>query len=1847
MGKVTNTVLATSLAFSALIAPSTLAFAETQDTTQQQATQTQATEQSQEQSPKLKTLSTEDSKDSTTTSTSEESSTPDTKTNSATKDDSKAKDVSKSTTKESTKATDATKAKEALKAKTKPEAKLKTKSASPDTNDYLSDLDAQAADASKIVEKDGFDVQVGYETANGDTLHVPSFTLSLMSMDLKTTYDKVHVTRANYDSSVNGYKIHFSPKSYQYGDQFRIKFTTEDKTIKRFEYFIEHENGDQFTETHTLPNGATTPFTVDYRVIMTGKERYGIALYPSKTQPISAGLVASTKQMGITFVTNGKPMKNFNFKIGNSSFKTDKEGIYWMDSKEASKGYTLKLSKGYIFDGKNTTTFKSKGYSNLSPELNVQTYNIHKGVEKVEHEKYASTESSTNLGTLNLKMTTTESTKLSDNWTQGVLTLTPKDSKAKKATKSKSQDYTIARTINSLEGVPDGTYSVSAKGDYATYSLAQSTVTIKNNKGSLAIKAKPKYTLNVNKDGQEYAFNVINKSDIAKEDFKGKDTKTFGVVPGDSYMVQDKADSQVYTAPIDEKSRVTTLVLGKGVVYGGSVTIPHTGDSIIYLIGFLLVALLGLGLSIYYYYRKNNKNGGNGGNNQPPNKPHNPTGGKFLKSSLIGVLILSMVSPFIPTSRDVAHAQSTGGTGGGGVKFSKASKGVINTDKTISVLSAGIIDGNDPEDKKNKLNEYSTQKDLTADFKFSNSKQAYYFYMPLNKKAKSAIWNDAASVATYTSKGSVNTFLGRNNTLKLSNAVSDDDTNNYVKGNKKTRIMPLPDDIINKNGSIPSEYRDNAFVNLMAYSAYYLSSSPNTRQLWKGESSTSNFNFGSAMNNDFKDFVKGNLPKLSKNAKKIVNKFYDDTNETIDNKAVYDDFLELLRKTGNGEQASSMDEKLSNLSEKEQEKGRYAIFYQVMNSFTRLGQDQNKRMFMSMHDASQWYVDKMKKVYPNTYNPVNRSYEEDIIAAGNSSPGTVASHPAAQQYPTYNFAYNTRNTTKKAIKPYSKEVDKDNPFTGWGYQNLKNLAVAGSPKLIVKQVFEVETIDEDGKKTTKKYGPWDVEGYGGAGVSLSELGPKTVIRGSMNVLKGNKFFTVESSDTSKITLTTKDYYTSNKKRISLLRPDPLSPTGTSQSSIEVPNVTNDASGASWKILYNAGTPKYEDLNVFLGGTATAKTNVKSLMPRKNYKNVLNDSDDAVMTVYLKATVRTVKDKGSAALKVPEWSYSTFYPELSSNDVVLSKFALDPSFPSGGYDHRLNPTGTQTFKLIDPKLNTPWFDTVAIMRNYATTNRYVSIGSYKHEFDETGESLLVKDNGTIFNTKQASWVNPFALLNSRVGVSNDATGETKETVTKNLGDVHYKIESPISSYGHTWKIDYPRSSCDEYGCYSWIETKSFSESLAPSYKDAIYKVETQFDHHTPDDNQATPKFDDTGDSTNGFYWETKQSDKTIKVLPEIAMSYDDANGNTSLGFAAGDKLRAVQPVAYNSVKYKLTASDPDSTPEVKPNVEGASVATDAKAKALAGRLSANGKSVIYRGSAINTSFATKGIVEFKTYALDIGNSALKNSWGNGAYSTDDINDEFMKAWGGVKLADGKWQEPFTVNGKLFINGKEEAGKQSIKKVTQKDRKVIEHTLVVRGGDLLSVDGVTDLDSIDPELKKALEEMKISNTSSNVFDNFSAKDGDILKNALTVSGSGAASGSPKNPSGSTYISLANLVRGVTNPKSQVPKQKLGEGWYNEDSTILVVREYIHTYDVPDYMYADKLPLSIDGLQAPIDKNQFFSKGFAGHTQLRINAGDDADNAFLFFNSSMTKPESIGQDAPSIEYVAPNVSITDTMQ
>ncbi|MMZ64803.1 hypothetical protein D1872_271580 [compost metagenome] len=96
-------------------------------------------------------------------------------------------------------------------------------------------------------------------------------------------------------------------------------------------------------------------------------------------------------------------------------------------------------------------------------------------------------------------------------------------------------------------------------------------------------------------------------------------------------------------------------------------------------------------------------------------------------------------------------------------------------------------------------------------------------------------------------------------------------------------------------------------------------------------------------------------------------------------------------------------------------------------------------------------------------------------------------------------------------------------------------------------------------------------------------------------------------------------------------------------------------------------------------------------------------------------------------------------------------------------------------------------------------------------------------------------------------------------------------------------------------------------------------------------------------------------------------------------------------------------------------------------------------------------------------------------------------------------------------------------------------------------------------------------------------------------------------------------------------------VGKGFYNEDSTSLVVREYTTTFDLPSYMTADKLPMEIPGLEVQMDKNQLFSNGATGHTLLQYKVG----------NAEMIADSSKGEFGvkKSTQYVVGNASVLDS--
>ena len=131
--------------------------------------------------------------------------------------------------------------------------------------------------------------------------------------------------------------------------------------------------------------------------------------------------------------------------------------------------------------------------------------------------------------------------------------------------------------------------------------------------------------------------------------------------------------------------------------------------------------------------------------------------------------------------------------------------------------------------------------------------------------------------------------------------------------------------------------------------------------------------------------------------------------------------------------------------------------------------------------------------------------------------------------------------------------------------------------------------------------------------------------------------------------------------------------------------------------------------------------------------------------------------------------------------------------------------------------------------------------------------------------------------------------------------------------------------------------------------------------------------------------------------------------------------------------------------------------------------------------------------------------------------------------------------------------------------------------------------------------------------------------------------------------------------------------GDKWYSEDTTVLVVREYISNFEVPSISISDKLPMTITGtneLNTPANKNQFFSALGKGYLYLNytlnlpvsskanISGNVKAEFTYTSFpgdiidtenysktgdNSKLDATKKFGEQGTN--YLVPNVSITDT--
>ena len=844
-----------------------------------------------------------------------------------------------------------------------------------------------------------------------------------------------------------------------------------------------------------------------------------------------------------------------------------------------------------------------------------------------------------------------------------------------------------------------------------------------------------------------------------------------------------------------------------------------------------------------------------------------------------------------------------------------------------------------------------------------------------------------------------------------------------------------------------------------------------------------------------------------------------------------------------------------------------------------------------------------------------------------------------RQYPVFNFTQEIRPKSGSSLKPKSKYVTvnkknattreslKVNPFLGWGYLNWEvepacpeSDPVCGKvvnlPKLYMD--LKITPVDDKGKKLGKAVKvPFDLDKdvSGINGVSIKKgLEDKKLrsINGNMSFTYKNKLYTIKKDTTSFINLVDDRDNDESLLKLNKSGNFELRKKLKGKSSLALP-VPSFSDATKWSIFADYDLPSWENLRFYLGAYED-DAEKKLLAKEGDIKYPLDAKrpySNARLTLNVKAEVMCFDptnpsciDEASASLDVPQWRLSKYAPDISPTDRSTSIFNI-PVKDMSGYDQRLTNSGLTQFSLVNPDLTkTKWAMSKAKWFN-EKSSRSIGVSTLYAMFNISGDLLAIKDNGSVGNNKLASWLSQRPLFNGRVGLTSAGSVESDKKLVIKSHDFEYGVNSGHKSYTYTDKRNYLVK--DSKGDYV-TRTRTHREVVAPVYVKSKYDTTVKFSRYLPakTDEKEVEDFNDSEKSSNGMYWETIVDKSKLNINPEVLMAYDDTNGRTSVTFVAGDRLREVQPVHYNSAQYKSVAIDP--------KVQGLSTATDQRAKALTRKLGANGVAVAYKGSSITSNFAVDGKLELKTFALDIGASSLKNAWGNSTYVTDRVNNTFLSEFG-TKGKDGKWTVKVDAKGSMIIGAgsKPVGGKGKTLSAKQSAVSLKEHTLVIRGGKLVSVDGNKNLTSLNTELKNALSRMKIS-TSDNIFGAFESEEGSKLTE-------------------SSVANLGNAIRGTND-------LKVGKSWYNEDTTVLVVREYTNIFDLPNFLYVDKIPMKVAGLETPVDKGQFFSKGKIGYTVLQLEVA----KATMEYNSSLASPFG-GKNEKA--FVVPNVSVMDTFQ
>ncbi len=559
---------------------------------------------------------------------------------------------------------------------------------------------------------------------------------------------------------------------------------------------------------------------------------------------------------------------------------------------------------------------------------------------------------------------------------------------------------------------------------------------------------------------------------------------------------------------------------------------------------------------------------------------------------------------------------------------------------------------------------------------------------------------------------------------------------------------------------------------------------------------------------------------------------------------------------------------------------------------------------------------------------------------------------------------------------------------------------------------------------------------------------------------------------------------------------------------------------------------------------------------------------------------------------------------------------------------LSPEGSVTFNLIPPDLSgIPWLR--SRIRTVGAPIRFIGLNALMAGIHTYGDLLAIRENTMIDNIRTANWVAGNANLAS-LGIGSTIRGLVGRVTgsTRHSAVLDYYIANPntyiynmaVADDYEVWVSTAPPEGAGfwQLVCACHTVPTSVSETRAP----ARYAVGLSFDRFAPLA-RVGPTYATVDVHTNGLSTVAAQSPVSLFVNPEVFMLYSTQAGDNSGVFVAGDLLREVRPVSWHTVRY---------TARVVPNVHGSSLVTHPRAASLAASLGAPNAQAIPRGSAVTIGYNVTGTFVAKSFILDVGNAAARTAWNPGTtYNPAGINTSFMSQFG--TFSGGLWNIAGDATSRLRVGEVIGRTMSNPVRLVNTSNRVVTHTLTVRGGRLVAVNGVTNFrGTIPAELMTAIDNMRLTTAlgGASVLDVFARELGAGVTEAA-------------------FVSVGNSLRGTSD-------LAVGRGWYNEDSTVLVVREFIQEFNLPHAFFADRLQMSYPGIETPADPRLFFTRGTTGHTILNIavstnrlgmnpysTATGSRLQVFMEHDSSLG-----GRFGPrTIDYVVPNISVMDTVR